>query len=262
MTKLEKSTVTVRDCTVSLMRGGAGAPLLYLHGAGGAPVELPFMTALADSFDVIVPEHPGFGGSDEPDWLDNIHDVAYFYLDFLDTLDLDGVHLVGSSLGGWVALEIAVRSTARLATLTLGAPAGLYVYGLKSGDIFTWSPEETFRQMFHNPALAEAAIAALPPNVEADDAFLKNRSSLARLGWEPRLHDPHLDKWLHRVDVPTKIVWGDDDRVFEAGYADVYAKAIPGATAEILAGCGHLPHVEKADAFVEIVTRHITEAAR
>ncbi|MDE0148473.1 MAG: alpha/beta hydrolase [Rhodospirillaceae bacterium] len=229
MSKLTNSTETVRDCTVSLLRGGSGPPLLFLHGAGGGGIELPFMTRLAERYDLIAPEHPGFGGSDEPDWFDNIHDVAYFYLDFLEHLDLAGVHLAGMSLGGWIAMEVAVRSTARLASLTLVCPAGVHVPGLATGDPFAWSPEETFRQGFHDRAFAEAAIARLPEAVEADDIWLKNRSSFARLAWEPRLHDPHLPKWLHRIDVPTHIVWGAHDNILSADHAEAIAGMIPGA---------------------------------
>src|SRR6185312_13793379 len=90
------STITVNGCRIRMMRGGAGAPLLVLHGASGA-AWLPYMAKLAAKYDVIAPEHPGFGESDTPDWLDNIHDLAYFYLDFLEQLDLHGVHLVGIS---------------------------------------------------------------------------------------------------------------------------------------------------------------------
>ena len=129
-----------------------------LHGANGAGRTLPFMEALAERYDVIVPEHPGFGGSDEPDWLDNIHDVAYFYLDFLQTIDLRDVHLVGMSLGGWIALELAVRSTERLKTLTLAGPAGIKVPGLATGDPYAWSPEETMRQAFHDPKIVNGSI--------------------------------------------------------------------------------------------------------
>src|SRR3979490_1377366 len=103
------SNITVRDCNIALMRGGSGPPLVFLHGAGGASAWLPCMGALTEKFDVIVPEHPGFGASDTPDWLDTIHDLAYFYLDVLADLDLDRVHLVGVSLGGWIAAELAVR---------------------------------------------------------------------------------------------------------------------------------------------------------
>src|SRR2546421_294622 len=95
------SKIAVRGCSIKLMRGGAGEPLLVLHGASGAGAWLPFMRSLAEKFDVLVPEHPGFGESDTPDWLDTIHDLAYFYLDVLGQFDLDRVHLVGISLGGW-----------------------------------------------------------------------------------------------------------------------------------------------------------------
>src|SRR5215216_5385560 len=106
------SNIAVRGCNIRLMRGGSGPPLLFLHGASGAGAWLSCMQSLAGRFDVSVPEHPGFGESDTPDWLDNIHDLAYFYLDFLDALDLRRVHLVGLSLGGWIAAELAVRDTA------------------------------------------------------------------------------------------------------------------------------------------------------
>lgn len=257
MSKLQKTTETVRGCRVSLLRGGEGPPLLFLHGAGGGGVELPFMTALAENYEVIAPEHPGFGASDEPDWLDDIHDVAYFYLDLLDQLDLQGVHLVGMSLGGWIAMEVAVRCSDRLASLSLVCPAGLHVPGLATGDPFTWSPEETFRQGFHDQSFAEKAIANLPEMVEADDTFLKNRSTFARLAWEPRLHDPNLPKWLHRITVPTHIVWGAHDNILSADHAEALAKMIPGAGATVLPDAGHFLHIEKADALVGAITSHI-----
>jgi len=112
-------TLRVAGCSVQMLRGGKGPPLLFLHGAGGAGVWLPFMSALSECYDVIVPDHPGFGRSDTPEWLDQLSDLAYFHLDLIETLKLDGVHLVGHSLGGWIAAELAVRSTQRLSALTL-----------------------------------------------------------------------------------------------------------------------------------------------
>src|SRR6202521_538115 len=126
MVDFSTSVLAVRGCRIRLMRGGADSPLVVLHGASGANV-LPFMQQLAEKFDVIAPEHPGFGESDTPDWLDNIHDLAYFYLDVLDELKLKDVNLVGLSFGGWIATELAVRSTQRLASLTLAGSAGLHV---------------------------------------------------------------------------------------------------------------------------------------
>src|SRR5437867_12672494 len=106
----------VDGCKLNLRRGGPGEPLLYLHEAGGAPAVLPFMEKLAERFDVLVPEHPGFGASDEPEWLENMHDLAYFYLDVLKRIELRGVHLVGVARGGWLAVEVAVGGGSRQET--------------------------------------------------------------------------------------------------------------------------------------------------
>ena len=103
--------LAVRGCNITVMRGGAGRPLLFLHGAGGAGTWLPYMADLAARHDVIVPEHPGFGASDTPDWLDTIPDLANFYLDVLDQLDLKNVDLVGHSLGGWIAADLCLLYT-------------------------------------------------------------------------------------------------------------------------------------------------------
>jgi pimeloyl-ACP methyl ester carboxylesterase len=244
----------IDGCRINLRRGGAGAPLLYLHGASGAPVILPFMEQLAGSFDVLVPEHPGFGLSDEPEWLENIHDLAYFYLDFLRRLDLRNVLVVGSSIGGWLALEMAVRDTSRIRSLVLVAPAGISVPGLQPADIFMWSPEELVRNLFHDPKLAAARLAE-PVTPEQVDIALKNRHAAARLAWEPRLHDPFLHKWLHRITVPVKIVWGENDRILPVGYARAFRELLPDAELDVIPACGHLPQVEHADRFCERVLR-------
>jgi pimeloyl-ACP methyl ester carboxylesterase len=137
-----QSFVEVDGCRTHLRRGGSGAPLLFLHGASGAPAILPFMEKLAQRFEVLVPEHPGYGLTDEPEWLDNIHDLGYFYLDFLKRLDLENVTLVGSSLGGWIGLEMAVRDTSRLRALVLVSPAGLRAPGVQPADTFLMSRSE------------------------------------------------------------------------------------------------------------------------
>ncbi len=241
------------------MRGGSGPPLLYLHGARGAAEWLPFMELLAQRFDVIVPEHPGFGGSDMPDWLDNIGDLAYFYLDLMDELGLDGVHLVGTSLGGWIAAEIAVRSSAKLKSLVLSASAGIHVKGVSKGDIFLWSPETFARNLFHDQAFADAQ--PRQPVGEAEQmADMKNRLASAKLAWQPRLYNPHLAKWLHRIKLPTLILWGDDDKVIPPAYGPAFAKLIPGARLEVIKNCGHVPQVEQADQWVGKLTAFIEEA--
>ncbi|HEU4921817.1 MAG TPA: alpha/beta hydrolase [Burkholderiales bacterium] len=243
--------VEVDGCKTHLRRGGRGEPLLFLHGANGAPVVLPFMEKLAQRFDVLIPEHPGYGKSDEPEWLENIHDIAYFYLDFLKQLNLKNVTVVGSSMGGWIAMEMAVRDTSRLKSLVLSSPAGIAAPGVRAADIFLMAPEEMVRNLFADQKLAEARLAQ-PEDV---DISLKNRHTTARLAWEPRLHDPYLPKWLHRIDVPVKIVWGRQDRILPVAFVDVYRKLLPKADTSIIENCGHLPHAEKPDEFVEIICR-------
>jgi pimeloyl-ACP methyl ester carboxylesterase len=247
MPEFSTSTITVRGCRIRLMRGGAGSPLVVLHGATGANW-LPFMQKLAQKFDVIGPEHPGFGESDTPDWLDTIHDLAYFHLDLLEELKLSGVHLVGLSLGGWVAAELAVRSTTRLASLTLAGAAGLSVAGVEQMDPFLRSDEQRLRDFFFDQSKADAVVArALRP--EYEDMALKNRTTVAKLTWQPRSHDPHLAKWLHRIDVPTLLIWGDHDRMFPKEHALAYQQLIPGAKVVIIPECGHVPQLEKPDVF-------------
>ncbi len=248
------SFVEVDGCKTHLRRGGKGRPLLFLHGASGAPVILPFMEKLAARFDVLVPEHPGYGLSDEPEWLENIHDVAYFYLDFLRKLNLSAVSVVGSSMGGWIAMEMAVRDTSRIASLVLVSPAGISAPGVEPADIFLMPPEEVIRNLFFDQKLAEARLAE-PMTPEALDLALKNRHTTARLAWEPRLHDPFLPKWLHRIDVPVKLIWGEHDRILPVGFVEHYKKLLPKAEIHIVKGAGHLPQAEKPGEFCDIVCR-------
>lgn len=248
---------TIAGCRTRIMRKGTGSPLLFLHGASGAAQWLPFMEALAEKHEVFVPEHPGFGGSDTPEWLDNIGDLAYFYLDFIKQFGLSGLDLVGASLGGWLACEIAVRDTSALRSLTLVAPAGLRVVGLRKTDIFMLSPDDTIRHLFHDPRYVEQALAEPPPL----DTTLKNRLGVAKLGWEPRLYNPHLHKWLHRIDVPTLVLWGREDRIIPQGYGKAFTDLIAHSHLRVIEECGHLPHVEKAGEMVSNVETFIEEIA-
>ena len=253
-----ESFETVNGCRVRIMRQGRGVPLLFLHGASGARRWLPFMESLAESYDVIVPEHPGFGASETPDWLDNVTDLAYFYQDLMDHLGLDRVHLVGTSLGGWIAAELATCNSTKLMSLTLVAPAGVSVDGVRWPDMFMWSPEELTCKLFHDPQIAKAV--PKPANDEEAMIALKNRLTTAKLGWSQRMHNPQLRKWLHRISVPTLIIWGDDDQVLPVAYGAAYKDLIPSSSLEIIAECGHMPHVEKAQVFVEKVV-HFTQGA-
>ena len=258
MADVKQTTLHVAGCGVSVKRAGQGAPLLFLHGGGGAPRWLPFMASLAERFDVIVPEHPGFGKSEMPEWLDTVGDLAFFYLDFIKQLGLKRVHLVGSSMGGWIAAELAVRSTHDLASVTLIGSVGIHAKGLQKGDLFMWSYEQLTRNLFADPKFAEV-ILAMTVTEDEQDQRLKNALTVAKLGWQPRLYNPHLAKWLHRIDVPTLICWGDSDKLVPPGYGPAFRDLIPGSRLEVFERCGHLPHAERADEFVRMLTKFIAE---
>jgi pimeloyl-ACP methyl ester carboxylesterase len=207
------------------------------------------MADLAAQHDVIAPEHPGFGASDTPPWLDTIADLANFYLDLLDQLDLADVHLVGFDLGGWIAAEIAVRNTRRLASLTLVGAAGVHVPGVAQVDPFLRTDEQRIRDLFHDSACADDMVErAKQP--EYEDIGLKNQTTTARLTWQPRGYDPQLAKWLHRIAVPKLIVWGANDRVLPTAYATAWGNLLGSASWFTVPNCGHLPHVEQPQVFV------------
>jgi pimeloyl-ACP methyl ester carboxylesterase len=256
-----ESFETVAGCKIRVMRGGTGEPLLFLHGARGASAWLPFFETMSRHFDLIVPEHPGFGGSETPDWLDNMGDLAYFYLDLIRALKLPRLNLAGVSLGGWIASEIAVRDQSALKTLTLICAAGIHVKGVAKGDIFMWSRETFIRNIFHDQTFAEAMLAQAPGDAELM-IEMKNRLATAKLGWQPRLYNPDLHKWLHRITVPTLIVWGDGDKVFPLPYGEAYNKLIPGSRLEVLKDAGHTLQIEKADALAALMMGFIQEAGR
>lgn len=260
MQSFQSHQVEVAGCRLQVREAGAGVPLLFLHGAGGAESALGWLAPFARAgLRVIVPDHPGFGASEDPAWLDNIHDAAYACLDLLDTLDLRGVHLVGMSLGGWIGLEVAVRNTSRLASLTVIGAAGIRPGDIPTGDLFMWSPEERIRNLVADPALADK-ILALPQTPEQQDVALRNFITTAKLAWEPRFFDPHLEKWLHRLRLPTHVIWGSDDRLFPPEYGRRLASLIPGARFSVIERCGHLPQVERPAELTALV-RQLAHAA-
>jgi pimeloyl-ACP methyl ester carboxylesterase len=244
--------ITLLGARIHLRRAGKGEPLLFLHGARGVPVWLPIFDTLARRFEVLVPDHPGFGESDTPDWLKNIGDVAFFYLDLFDALGLRQVHLVGTSLGGWIGAEIAVRDCSPLRTMTLISPAGVRVRGIPAGDPFIWSPEETVHNLYFDQALAQKALAQ-PMTPESLDLAIKNNFAFARLAWQPRLFSPELERWLHRIKTPVQLIWGEEDRLLPIAYARAWLDKLPRAKLISLPRCGHLPHIEQADAVASAV---------
>ena len=239
--------------------GAQSAPkVLYLRSEESLPGDAAFIDALAQQYDLIVPDHPGFGESDNPDWLRGMGDTAYFYLDFLDHLDLNDLHVVGASIGGWIGAEIAVRDNARLASLSLIAPYGAREKGESYGDVFLWTPEQNIRNRFANETFAERYLGQ-ENTARETTALLKDRYATARLGWAPRFHNPELQRWLHRIALPVLLVWGDSDKIAPPAMASAWQAGLGDCRLETIPACGHLPHMECTDATLASVTRFIEE---
>jgi pimeloyl-ACP methyl ester carboxylesterase len=249
----ENDRLVTRGVGVRVRRAGAGPPLLFLHGAGGWPAWLPFFERLSRHYALVVPEHPCFGASDDPRWLKSVADLAMYYLDLLDQTFAAPVHVVGHSLGGWIAAEAAVRNSARFASLTLLAPAGIRVKGIPPGDNFIWSPEEGARKRFYDQSFADALLQAPPPSEEELDLELQTKLAAVKFGWEPRWLDPDLEKWLHRITVPTHVLWGREDQILPSAYAALWGERVPDARVTIIEACGHSPHVERWEPTADLV---------
>ena len=238
---VRESVAEVGGYKFRVSEAGEGPTLFFLHGSGGFTWS-PLLQRLSADWHVIATEHPGFGRSPIPDWMLSVGDVAFFYLDVLAALDLRDVHLMGHSLGGWIAAEIAIRNTERLRALTLVAPAGVAVADAPFGDIFLWSPEERTRRLFHDQKLAEARLAR---GAEDIDVALQNQAAVARLAWNPRLHNPQLVRWLHRIKIPTLLIWGEEDQIIPFACHRPFLEKIPHAELFALPASGHALHAER-----------------
>jgi pimeloyl-ACP methyl ester carboxylesterase len=253
---MNETFVDVRGARVHVLRGGRGDPLLYLHGMDLVGRWLPVHAALAEHFDVIAPDHLGFGESDRPDWFESMDDLVLHYADVLDALDLDRVDVLGVSFGGWLAAELAVFCPQRVRKLVLVDALGLHVDGASVADLFMLTHDEYTRLAINDAPLAERILA------EADGESnlrqrLKGQATLALLAWQPLLHDPKLLRRLDRIRAQTLVVWGEQDRLIPLTHGRAYANGIPDARLEVIARCGHLPHYERPDELVRCVRQFL-----
>nr|TFG52834.1 MAG: alpha/beta hydrolase [Hyphomicrobiales bacterium] len=254
-------SVQINGVDLDINEQGSGAPLLFLHPGhplGRFAPDEAALAALAKSFRVIAPTHPGFGHADAPDWMTNVDDLAYFYLDLLKALDLQDVVLVGASLGGWIAAEIAVKSTARLSRLVLANPVGIKIGDRETRDfvdIYAIFDKEIAELAYADPSIGTPDI----PNSSDETLFhmARSREATARYGWSPFLHNPKLKSRLHRIDIPTLVLFGAADRITREGYCRAYADCIPGARFATMTGAGHFPHKETPNAFAEAVSAFV-----
>jgi pimeloyl-ACP methyl ester carboxylesterase len=251
--------ITYRNDRIRVRSRGSGPPIVLLQGFDVAFRDDTFIDELSRRHQVIVPDHPGFGRSDSPVWFRHIGDVAYFYLDVL--AELSGgrpVHLVGASLGGWLAAEIAVRDTSNIRSLIQIGPAGVRKKDAAIGDPFIRSPEVSAEGMFADRDRARELRRPIDSD-EQIDVHLKNSIGLARLGWQPRLASAELQRWLHRIRVPTCLLWGSADRIMPIEHSQVWLESLDDVRLEIIDGAGHLPHIEAPEKTASVIASFIRE---
>ena len=252
-------TIKIADIDLELFEAGQGPPVLFLHGAGGFAERQPFVIPLSAKRRLLAPSHPGFGKSSLPDWLDSIDDIAHLYLELMDALGLDKLDIVGCSIGGWIAAEIATKVPERVRKLVMVGPVGVKVGSadkLDIPDIFAMPQADVNKLVYHDPSKAPD-LGKMPDDELA--ILFRNRETTALLVWEPWMHNPKLKHRLHRVTAPALFIRGVSDGLVSAEYLKTYAGLLPNARTLTIPAAGHAPHLEQAEAFVAAV-REFLEA--
>ncbi len=255
----------VHDLEWEIVRGGSGPTVVVLHGPMTYGPATPFLGLLAERASVLAPSLPGFGGSSRPDDLDTVYDLVQAVYDLLDALPDERVTLVGCSFGGWIAAEVAVNASHRLARLILVDPVGIKVGGREDRDIvhhFNTAPAELARLAWHDPEKQGPGLLGLGWQQQLEriaDAEIvtaaRNWDALCLYAWRPHLFNPQLKRWLRRIAVPTLLLWGESDQIVRPSYGRAYADLIPGSQFELVPEAGHHPELEQPAALVERVAR-------
>ena len=252
-TAFTEEMVDVGGAKIQVLKGGSGEPLVLLHGAGGSSGWLNYVQALSEKYTVYLPSHPGYGKSDRPEWLETMADLASFYTWFLEAQGLEGTRAIGFSMGGWLASEIAANCRHAFSKLMLVGSAGIQPKEGEIADIFIISPAQVTELLFHDPKQAPEyeSIYGGEPTPEQADIAERNREMSVRLCWKPYMYDLRLPGLLARVSIPTRIVWGGNDRLIPLECGRMFNKAIPGSDLVVIDNCGHVPQVEKTEEFVK-----------
>jgi pimeloyl-ACP methyl ester carboxylesterase len=257
-TAVKSEFVEIGDVRIEVERRGAGAPLVLLPGEEALEIEAPFLEKLAQTREVFLFWPPGFGRSNRPDWITCMDDVAYVYLDVMAKLGLDHAPVIGCSLGGWIAAEMATKNDSRFSSLVLVDPYGVKLGGPTDrdiADIWTLHPDKVAELKWRNREAGKRDLSG-----RSDDelyVIARNIESCARLCWEPYMHNPKLKRRLHRIGVKTLFVWGANDGIVTPDYGRRYAALVPGSKFVVIPEAGHLPHVEQPEAFLKEVEAFI-----
>ena len=235
------------DVPVAVTERGAGRPVLLLHGGAGPDSVTGFAELLAARFPVrvLTPVHPGFGGTERPDSLGSVRDLAGVYARLLEQLGLTGVTVAGSSIGGWIAAELTLTAPSRVGALVLIDGVGIDSAAHPVTDFFALTPDEVAARSWAHPEGHSIDVASM---TEAQRAvFAGNRAALAAYAGQA-MADPSLIARLGAVTVPTLVIWGEADRIVTPDYGKEYAAAIPGASFRVVPDAGHLPQLEAPEA--------------
>lgn len=266
--QLESRQIETRlGTSVHVYHGGTGPDVLYLHGAGGVfGPDDPFLTRLAESFTVYAPELPGYGDSVGEELLEDMLDFTLHGWDCADALGLDRPHLVGHSMGGMIGAEMASVDNRRAASLSLIAPAGMWIDAHPIADIFATLPFELPALLFHDP---DTGAGALTGGADFSDPealvefFIRNARQLGTAG---KLLFPipnrRLSKRIHRLTAPTLLVWGESDRLIPPVYAQRWLELVPAADLVTIAEAGHMAPVEQPDLVAAAIERHVSPEIR
>jgi pimeloyl-ACP methyl ester carboxylesterase len=245
MAEFKKDTLKINGVDTVVYSGGSGEPLLFLHG-GGTWHGYEFAKTWAEKFRVIHPHHPGFGESGDDPAMDTFNDYVMHYVELLDALGIDKVHLVGFSLGGYIAAQIASQHPERVKTLTLVAPAGMRSKEHPTLDILATPGDQIVGMLASNFEVLKPWLPA-GPDPEFMGARYRESTTMARLLWE-KPWDPKFKRYLHRIKAPTLIIWGDEDKIVPLPHSELWRQVLPNAKVQIFKGAGHLVLDEKPEA--------------
>jgi pimeloyl-ACP methyl ester carboxylesterase len=237
---------------VTVDEHGEGKPFLLLHGGGGPDTVASFGELLATTHHAraINPIHPGFGATPRPEALGTIGGLAALYVALLDQLDLNDVTVVGNSVGGWIAAEMALLESPRVSGVILIDAVGIEVPGHPVADFFSLTMDQVFQLSFHNPGPFRVDPATLPPAAQTIGAG--NRAALATYAGTS-MSDPTLTGRLSTLEMPTLVLWGDSDQIVDPDYGRAYAAAIPMARFQLLTDTGHMPQIETPDQLLHAI---------
>jgi pimeloyl-ACP methyl ester carboxylesterase len=237
---------------VSIDEYGEGRPFLLLHGGGGPTTVTGFAGLLATAHHarVIVPAHPGFGGTPRPEALHTVAGLAGLYVALLDQLDLNDVTVVGNSIGGWIAAEMALLGSPRVSGAILVNAVGIKVTGHPIADFFSLTLDQVIQLSYHDPGKFRIDPASLPPSAQAIAAG--NRAALATYAGTA-MSDPTLIERLSTLELPVQVLWGDSDQIADPDYGRAWAAAIPMARFQLLTDAGHMPQVETPDQLLQAI---------